>query len=85
MQRILQQLGIDIFKDLRYNAWVMRTIWGRIITNQQEHVGFDGRQIRDVGSLWRFHNHSCEPNAQMGRMVVAISERVCQLYTRRVY
>ena len=69
IHRILRQLGVDIYSDLRYDTWVMQTIWGRLITNQLEDVGFEGRLVRIVGRLWCFHNHSCEPNAGFRRML----------------
>ena len=31
--RILQQLGINVFKDRRYETWVLQTIWARIANN----------------------------------------------------
>ena len=71
VQRILRQLGVDVYSDSRYDTWVMQTIWGRLITNQLEDVGFEGRLVRIVGRLWCFHNHSCEPNAGLGRMLTA--------------
>ena len=71
IQRIMRQLGVDIYSDLRYDTWVMQTIWGRLLTNQLEDVGFEGRRVRIVGRLWCFHNHSCEPNAGFSRMLTA--------------
>ena len=61
----------EIDSDLRYDTWVMQTIWGRLSTNQLKDVGFKGRLVRIVGRLWCFHNHSCEPNAAFGRMLTA--------------
>lgn len=49
----------------------MQTIWGRLVTIQLEDVGFEDRLVRIVGRLWCFHNHSCEPNAGLGRMLTA--------------
>ena len=74
IQRILRQLGVDIYSDSRYDTWVMQTIWGRLITNQLDDVGFEGRLVRIVGRLWCFHNHSCEPNAGFGRMLTAAGD-----------
>ena len=67
-QRILLQLGIDIFADVRYDTWVLQTIWSRIITNKLAVAGFGGRQIYIVGSFWCFFNHSCEPNVVLCQM-----------------
>lgn len=38
------------------------------MTNQHEFVGFDGRQIHLVGSLWCFHKNSCKPNTRMSQL-----------------
>ena len=62
-QRILQQLGIDIFTDLRYDTWVIQTIWGRIINNRGTKTRPGGRQICSIGSLWCLYHHGCQPNA----------------------
>ncbi|KAI4243422.1 MAG: hypothetical protein LQ352_007038, partial [Teloschistes flavicans] len=31
---ILRQLGVNVFKDERYDAWVLHTIWARVLNNQ---------------------------------------------------
>jgi hypothetical protein len=58
-QRILTTLGVDIFKDLRYDTWVLQTIWARMVNNQH-----GGVEARSVNPLYSFINHSCEPNAE---------------------
>ena len=63
IQRILQQLGIDIFTVLRYDTWVIQTIWGRIINNRGTKTWPVGRQICSIGSLWCLYHHGCQPNA----------------------
>ena len=60
--KILSQLGVDPIEDLRYETWVLQTIWTRVINNQEEHKTPDGRQVRAISPLYSFFNHSCEPN-----------------------
>jgi len=62
--KILLQLGVDIFQDLRYDTWVLQNIWIRLATNQHVDRAKDGRPITAVNSLYSFLNHSCEPNAR---------------------
>lgn len=61
-QRILTTLSIDIFRDLRYDTWVLQTIWARMINNARggEHHTTASRAIFPVYS---FLNHSCDPSA----------------------
>ena len=61
--RILQQLGVNIFQDLRYDTWVLQNVGARLKTNQNMYNLRDGRRIRAVNPLYSFLNHSCEPNA----------------------
>ena len=66
-QRILTTLGVDIFKDHRYETWVLQTIWARMMNNQRGAVAraFNGSIVRrSVNPLYSFINHSCEPNAE---------------------
>ena len=77
-QRILTTLGVDIFKDLRYDSWVLQTIWARIVNNSRGGVeqGLGGSIVwRSVNPLYSFINHSCEPNAD--------ARRIEQTYTPR--
>lgn len=61
--QILQQLGVDIFRDLLYDTWVLQQVSIRLITNQHSHTTKDGRRYRSLNPLYSFLNHSCEPNA----------------------
>ena len=61
--RILQQLGVDIFQDLRYDTWVLENLGLRLKTNQRSDSTDDDREISAVNYLYSFLNHSCEPNA----------------------
>lgn len=60
--RILQQLGISPVEDLRFDTWVLQTIWTRVINNQEEHTAPNGRPVRAINPFYSFFNHSCEPN-----------------------
>lgn len=40
--KILQQLGIDIYTDSRYDTWILQTLWARILTNVQIEVSVSG-------------------------------------------
>lgn len=63
--RILRQLGINPFKDRRYETWVLQTIWARVANNQEEsHMDPDSIPVRTVSPLYSFFNHSCEENAE---------------------
>ena len=63
--RILQQLGINHFKDRRYETWVLQTIWARLANNQVAHPsGLKGISVRTLNPLYTFLNHSCEENAE---------------------
>ncbi len=62
--KILLQLGVDIFQDLRYDTWVLQNVGIRLTTNQHGRRTKNGRPIRAVSSLYSFLNHSCEPNAE---------------------
>jgi len=66
-QRILTTLGVDVFKDMRYDTWVLQTIWARMKNNAHGGVseGYNGPVATEhVNSLYSFINHSCEPNAE---------------------
>ncbi len=62
--KILLQLGVDIFQDLRYDTWVLQNVGIRLTTNQHGRRTQDGRPIRVVNSLYSFLNLSCGPNAE---------------------
>lgn len=61
--RMLQQLGVDIFQDLRYDTWVLQHLENRLKTNENASRTRDGRPLNAVNPLYSFLNHSCEPNA----------------------
>lgn len=61
---VLQQLGVDIFQDTRYETWVLHSVWSRIITHRTKSTARDGRRVVSINPLFSFLNHSCEPNAR---------------------
>lgn len=66
--RVLQEFGVDVFKDSRYDTWVLRVIWTRMVNNRLG--GIDTARHREwerIDSLYSFFNHSCEPNATADR------------------
>ncbi len=87
--RILRQLGVDHFKDRRYETWVLQTIWARIGNNQDGHPShLDGISVRTINPLYSFFNHSCEENAE-GRVETQKEHPYCSggstkgLYAKR--
>lgn len=53
MHRLLKQLGIDIFSDLRYDTWVLQSVWARIVNNS-DRILLGDQLIRRIGGLWSF-------------------------------
>ena len=60
---ILEQLGVDIFEDLRFDTWVLHHVDFRLLGNQRNSRASGRRPLSAVNSLLPFFNHSCEPNA----------------------
>ncbi|KAL9000681.1 MAG: hypothetical protein Q9169_000717 [Polycauliona sp. 2 TL-2023] len=83
--KILQQLGVDVFSDPRFDTWVLHTLWGRITTNQRIIKTPDGRCVRAVNPLYSFFNHSCVPNAICADIQrrECIDETTMRLYAAR--
>jgi SET domain len=70
----LQMLGVNIFTDLRFDTWVLRTIAARLETNMREDIidlrsGYHGEtvetQLLAVNTMYAYYNHSCEPNVEI--------------------
>jgi hypothetical protein len=63
--KILQALGVDVFTDLRYDTWVLQTIWWRMKNNM---AGNNSDLSQSKGTtmyanpIYSFFNHSCFPN-----------------------
>ena len=61
---VLQNLGVDIFADHRYDTWVLQTIHWRIQTNIREEVTEDSHFVA-INPVYLFFNHSCDPNVSV--------------------
>lgn len=55
---MLQQLGINIFTDMRYDTWVLRTLFSRIKNNSSG----EGGESVFLDPLYSMLNHSCHRN-----------------------
>ena len=68
----LQRLGVNVFNDLSFDTWVLRTVAGRLETNNR-HVSLDTPYLNGseetymlaINPLFSFLNHSCEPNVEV--------------------
>ena len=60
---ILQTLGIDIFADVRYDTWVLRTLVGRIYNNVSGGPLKEGYRS-SLNLLYSMFNHSHETNVK---------------------
>lgn len=59
--RILQDLDVDPFADSRFDTWVLRTVWARLVINKIQSDDRPGeRYILSVNPLHCFFNHSCD-------------------------
>ena len=59
----IQQLGVGIFQDIRYDTWVLQQVGIRLITNHNCRRTQDGRILNAMNHLSSFFYHSCEPNS----------------------
>jgi hypothetical protein len=59
--KILQKLGIDIFADLQYDTWVIKTIADRIKNNATNAIE-GGEYITAINPFHCMFNHSCHAN-----------------------
>ncbi|KAI9865457.1 MAG: hypothetical protein M1813_002347 [Trichoglossum hirsutum] len=59
--KILQALGVEVFADLRYDTWVIQTLWWRCKNNLSANLETD-TPIAALNPYSSFVNHSCEPN-----------------------
>jgi hypothetical protein len=73
---ILQKLGIDVFADLQYDTWVMKTIADRIKNNATNAVE-RGEYITAINPFHCMLNHSCHANVDWkffeGRSSIVLS------------
>lgn len=64
---ILQTLGVDIFKDLRYDTWVLLTMRFRMFNNMHQFSfpkELGSHVLITIPRLAFLFNHSCEPNVE---------------------
>ncbi|KAF2421503.1 hypothetical protein EJ08DRAFT_515432 [Tothia fuscella] len=59
--KVLQQLGVDVFKDHQYDTWVIKTLMDRLRNNQDDAV-HQGEAVLGIHPLYSLFNHSCNPN-----------------------
>ncbi len=60
--RILQTLGVDIFKDMRFDAWAIQTLILRIENNMNDNK--EGEVMYSaICPLFSMFNHDCDPSA----------------------
>ncbi|TID18220.1 hypothetical protein E2P81_ATG06156 [Venturia nashicola] len=59
----LETLGIDIFADSQFDAWVLQTIQARLRANSWEHKE-NGIEFLGLSPLFSLFNHSCRPNVK---------------------
>ncbi|KEF51867.1 uncharacterized protein A1O9_12205 [Exophiala aquamarina CBS 119918] len=62
--KILEELGIDVFADNRYESWVLQTTIARMDVNVREFEAFEDYIIA-INPLYSFLNHSCTPNTKV--------------------
>ena len=61
---ILEQLGVNVFKDQRFDTTVVHSIWTRLANNKagsfDPKLGF----VDEITPFLPLFNHSCEPNVE---------------------
>lgn len=60
--KILQTLGVDIFTDIRFDSWVMQTLFLRIENNRQGAT-YRRRTYSSLNPMFTMFNHACKPSA----------------------
>jgi len=63
--RILQTLGVDIFKDVRFDTWVLQTLFWRI-ENNKNGTKLGKRVIVSINPMFTMFNHDCDPTTIWG-------------------
>jgi hypothetical protein len=65
--KILQQLGVDVFTNHRFDTMVLHTIWTRLANNKAG--SFDPKRgfVDEISPHLPLFNHSCEPNVEWKR------------------
>ena len=77
--RILQTLGVDVFKDMRFDAWALQTLILRI-ENNMDDIKLGGLMYSSIRPLFSMFNHDCDPSADwsadhLGGPVLVTSKR----------
>ncbi len=60
--KILQSLGVDIFKDMRFDAWALQTLISRI-ENNMNNTKKGEVMYSAICPLFCMFNHDCDPSA----------------------
>lgn len=61
--KILQTLGVDVFKDMRFDSWALQTLILRIENNKDENK--EGEvMFTAIHPLFCMFNHDCDPSAR---------------------
>lgn len=60
----LEKLGIDIYANEDFDAWVIMTIWAKLLKSMWAYPDDDYPKVQwvGIGSIYTFFNHSCDPN-----------------------
>lgn len=77
--RILQTLGVDVFKATRFDSWAIQTLILRIQNNLNENK-WNGMIFSAIRPLFCMFNHDCDPSAiwpslHAGGPVVVVADR----------
>lgn len=60
----LEKLGVDIYSNEYFDAWVIMTIWAKLLKSMWAYPDevYPKVQWVGIGSFYTFFNHSCDPN-----------------------
>ena len=77
--RILQTLGVDVFKDMRFDACALQTLILRI-ENNMDDIKLGGLMCSSIKPLFSMFNHDCDPSADwpadhLGGPVLVLAKR----------
>ena len=61
--RILQDLGVDVFKDMRFDSWAIQTLILRIENNMSDTKA-RGVMCSSISPMFCMFNHDCNPSAE---------------------
>ena len=77
--KILQLLGVDVFRDMRFDSWAIQTLILRIENNMNENKE-DQVMMGAINPLFSMFNHDCDPSAvwhayHQGNPLSVVAER----------